>query len=416
MDVGLWGQTLIHEKNRQVLLHLLLLSGIGPVGILKILSYFTQQQSPDKWCDDYIDRLPTMSFDLENLYHLSVADFLHMGLSAKVAQALCDGLADKTLLEKELQALEKTDVRLLTLLDVGYPTLLRHIHVPPTVLYVQGSLPEPVGPRLAFVGARLADSYGQRAVSLLVPQLVQNGFETVSGGARGVDTMVHQETLSVGGKTFVVLGSGLLDLYPQENERLFRQVCERGGALISPFPLHTGPDRGNFPARNRIIAGMSQGCVVVQAAEKSGALITAHFALEQGRQVFAVPGSIFSELSFGCNRLIAQGAKSVHDVHAILEEFGYVRQQEDREKIIVPAKRVTAEPRMVQKTIETVVKKNSEPAEELDPILVCLQKPQTLDELCMATGLSLDEMQNKLFELHLEGKVKQNFSGTWQVA
>ncbi|MBY0353788.1 DNA-processing protein DprA [Candidatus Babeliales bacterium] len=405
---------MIHEKNRQVLLHLLLLFGIGPVVILKILSYLMQQQKPDQWCDDFIDHLPTSNLDLESLYALTYEDFLNMGLSEKAAQGLCDGLADKTLLEKELHALEKTDIRLITLFDKEYPSLLRHIHVPPTALYVRGKLDEPVTPRIAFVGARLADSYGQRAVSLLVPPLVGAGFETVSGGALGIDTMVHHETLVHGGKTIVVLGSGLLDLYPEQNEPLFEQVCERDGALVSPFPLRSAPERGHFPARNRIIAGLSQGCVVVQAAEKSGALITANFALEQGRQVFAVPGSIFSELSFGCHKLLAQGAKSVHNAQAIFEEFGYGPQPVP--VVVAPAKRVTNEPKQIQKTIEKAVEKISELAIPLDPILVCLQEPRTLDELCMSTGFSLDQMNDKLFELHLAGKVKQNFSGTWQAA
>ncbi len=201
----------------------------------------------------------------------------------------------------------------MTIFDDNYPELLKNIHLPPTILYCKGSLflkneIDLNAHTISFVGPRDTNNYGIQAVRLLVPPVCQSGFSIISGGALGVDTAVHQSTLEVAGRTIVVIGSGLLKPYPAVNQKLFEKISNNNGLLISSFPLNAQAHPGNFPARNRIISGLSQAVVVVQASEKSGALITARYALEQSRTVFVVPGPITDALSLGSNKLIAQGA------------------------------------------------------------------------------------------------------------
>ncbi len=224
----------------------------------------------------------------------------------------------------------------------------------------------------------------------------------VSGGAQGADTMAHKKTIESGGKTIAVLGSGLLKLYPPSNKKLFEKIVETGGALVTPFSLQTDPFPYNFPERNRIIAGMSKGCVVIQAAAKSGAAITARFALAQGREVFAVPGSIFNPLSHGCHALIAQGARNVTQAADILEELGYGQSQVDD----LPQQQIVFKP--AKKDIEFE-------GSNLEHLIVksCLQ-PATLDELLEITQISLIELTQVLFDLQLKGLISQNVAGLWQ--
>jgi len=213
---------------------------------------------------------------------------------------------------------EKRGIHICDLHDPAYPQLLLQTFNPPYVLYYKGKLPN-TQHMIAVVGARRATPYGKNIAHLLSSELAEAGVWVVSGAARGIDTAVHQGALTKG-YTVAVLGSGVDVHYPAENGKLFAQIAECG-ALISEYPPGTMAHPGNFPARNRIINGLSRGVVVVEAAEKSGALITADFALEEGRDVFAVPGSIFSEVSKGTHRLIKQGAKLVDRASDILEEY-----------------------------------------------------------------------------------------------
>jgi DNA processing protein len=248
---------------------------------------------------------------------------------------------------------------------------------------------------IAIVGARKSNFYADDVIKDLVPELIKNDFSIVSGGALGVDSRAHEQTLKSGGKTIAVFGSGLLNPYPLKNKDLFREIVKSGGTLVSPFPLLMEPRKGNFPARNRVIAGLSKGCIVVQAAKKSGALITAQFALEQGRHVFAIPGSIKDELSVGCHEIIKQGAKLVGGIDDILEEFGFVPYNAAEEilKGVKDAKRVD---------------------EEVECILYNLQSACSIDELSVKTKLDLVFLQDKLFELQIAGKVEQNITGMWE--
>lgn len=203
----------------------------------------------------------------------------------------------------------------------SYPTLLKEIYDPPQTLYVNGQLRAKEKYPLAVVGTRKVSLYGKKITRSLVEALAQAGFTIISGLALGVDGIAHQTTLDVGGKTIAVLGSGLDIIYPSFHQQLAQKIIESNGAIISEYELKTRPSKWTFPARNRIVAGMSLGTLVIEAPKKSGALITARFALEQGREVFAVPGSVYNENSAGCNLLIKMGAKPVTKPEDILEAF-----------------------------------------------------------------------------------------------
>ncbi len=214
---------------------------------------------------------------------------------------------------------EKQGIRVCLLTDPEYPELLRNIFNPPLLFYYRGVLPVTSQTMIAIVGARKASSYGKNTASMLAADLSAAGVWVVSGAARGIDTAAHQGALRQG-YTIAVLGCGVDVNYPPENRKLLDNIVERG-VVISEYAVGTMAHPAYFPARNRIINGLSRGVVVVEAAEKSGALITADFALEEGRDVFAVPGSIFSATSKGCHRLLKQGAKLVDSAEDILEEY-----------------------------------------------------------------------------------------------
>ena len=208
--------------------------------------------------------------------------------------------------EKELRSAERAGVKVLTALDEGYPELLKTIYDPPLVLYVRGEL-KPL-PAAAIVGTRKATAYGLRMAARLARELASAGVAVASGLARGVDTAAHRAAVEAGGVTWAALGAGLNCIYPGENRRLAESIVERGGALLSEFPLDKGPLAANFPRRNRVISGLSLATVVVEGGFESGALITARFALEQGREVLGVPGPVDAPASLGPNFYIKNGA------------------------------------------------------------------------------------------------------------
>ena len=221
--------------------------------------------------------------------------------------------------ERECREIEKRGVRIVDFRSQEYPRLLLEVPDHPPFLYVKGELRN-LEPAIAIVGARRASTYGLTATERLARDLVGQGLTVVSGMARGVDTAAHRSALAAGGRTVGVLGCGIDVVYPAENRGLFTEMAERG-ALVSEFPMGTTPLAENFPRRNRIISGMSRGVLVVEAAENSGSLITAQFALDQGREVFAVPGNINFMSSRGANRLIKEGAKLVESVEDIVQEL-----------------------------------------------------------------------------------------------
>ncbi len=224
-------------------------------------------------------------------------------------------------LDLELERIDARGISLITWDDEEYPRYLKEISNPPPLLYVQGEILPSDEWAVAVVGTRNLTRYGRQVTQDIVTGLVQNSITIVSGLARGIDGLAHQRAVEMGGRTIAVLGSGLDVLYPAEHRNLAKRITDGYGAVISDYPLQTPPDAGNFPARNRIVSGMSLGVVVIEAGKRSGALITAGFALEQDREVFAIPGNINSRASVGTNKLIQQGAKLVQRAEDVLEEL-----------------------------------------------------------------------------------------------
>lgn len=377
---------------KQIILHLSLIEGIGPavVGAL-------------------VERHAATG-DLASIYEMSAYNVrVTYGFSADTAEKIVTGLQDTKRLEIELKLIEKHHIQWATAWCAQYPKILKEIHLPPTVLYWLGTLPTEERNAIAFVGSRKVNEYGNFVIEQLVPRMVQAGWLIVSGGALGADTSAHKVTLAQGGRTVAVLGSGLLYQYPLSNKKLFAEIVASGGAIVSSFPLLMEALPGNFPARNRIISGLARGSVVVQAAAKSGALITARFALDQGREVFAVPGPISDPLSAGCHALISQGAKLVTVAEDILVEFGVAVEKTEQLSIV-------AEQPPVVKPISAkkiVVPRVAGPA---GAVLAACANPSSPDDIASKTGMSFQEVQDLLFDLQLDGHVAQNYAGMWQAA
>jgi DNA processing protein len=241
------------------------------------------------------------------------------GIGEKVGQAI-KGFSNWNKAEEEINRIERLGFKLSLLTDPTYPRNLFNTYNPPPFLYMKGQILPCDDIAVAIVGTRTPDRYGRLVTQRLAEELSHRGITVISGMARGIDSIAHLGGLRGGGRSIAVLGSGLDVIYPPENKKLYEEISNRG-AVISEFPLGTIPDSVNFPKRNRIISGLSLGVVVVQASDKSGSLITASFALEQNREVFAVPGNIETKLSRGTNKLIKQGAKLVESVEDILSEI-----------------------------------------------------------------------------------------------
>jgi len=292
-------------------------------------------------------------------------------------------------IEGELKA---KGIKVTLLKEDDYPEELRHIYDPPPVLYWQGSRLPGEGLKIALVGTRKATPYGLRVALQLACELAEAGVGVVSGLARGIDSAAHRGALKAGGLTWAVLGCGVDVVYPPENRQLYQEIKEKG-AVISEFPPGTPPHPGHFPARNRIISGLCQGVVVVEAPSRSGALITADMALEQNRDVFAVPGPITSRASRGCLELIQQGAKMVTCTGDILSEYGFVIP--DRS----PSGGETRPPLL--------------PGEEaVWPFLGDV--PVHLDFLLSRTGMSPGDLGRLLVQMELRGLVKRLPGGFYQ--
>lgn len=359
--------------HKNILLHLSLIEEVGALTIKHILDN-------------------TKNINLSDIYKLSVGDLIRIfSLQHNKAQLIFNGLNNKSFLEDELELIEKHDIKILSLLDDDYPYLLKEISSAPAILYVKGNL-DNIENSIAVVGSRRPTYYGKSVTQAIVPDLVNSGFCIVSGGAYGIDTLAHKEAINASGRTVAVLGSGLLKPYPAENKKLFDDIIACDGAVISCFPLNFEPLPGNFPARNRLISGLSKGTLVVQAANKSGALITAHYAIEQNREVFAIPGNITEDFSAGCNNLIKQGAKLVNSIEDILEEFGFTYTRFNKLDIL-------------HNDGSDVVN---------DPLLNICSQPRSLEEIVEISGMGQSDVQIKLFDLQIQGKIEQNFAGLWQ--
>ena len=256
----------------------------------------------------------------EEVFNASLSDLESVqGIKKEAASAIKSFDRDREL-DRERALIRENNVNLLTLEDKEYPDQLREIFDPPSLLYVKGQIKKEDEHSVAIVGTRHPTRYGKLTAERLAFELGALGVTVVSGMARGIDTFSHEGALSVGGRSIAVFGSGLDVVYPPENREIMEKIIDNG-AIISEFPMGTRPEKQNFPVRNRIISGLSLGTVVVEAASKSVSLITARLALEQGREVFAVPGSIASDKSRGTNNLLKLGAKLVEGVDDIIEEL-----------------------------------------------------------------------------------------------
>ncbi len=267
----------------------------------------------------------------------------------------------KTLLSKADEELEKahqTGVQILTRDDPRYPEILKTIYDPPIVLYVKGTLPDPERLFIGVVGSRLTSLYGQRMARKISADLGLAGTVIVSGMALGIDTAAHEGALSAKALTVAVLGGGLSCVYPKENMKLFNRIVETG-AVISEYPVEMKPRPAYFPVRNRIISGLSRGLVVVEARRASGALITADMALEQGREVYAMPGQADSRTADGSNALIQQGARLITSADEILQDFGVgTKKNKERQDLSADEKKVYAFIRSEPTPIDTVVEES----------------------------------------------------------
>jgi DNA processing protein len=339
-----------------------LIPGIGRVKLTQLESYFG---------------------NLAEAWKAASADLRQAGLDTGSVRAI-NMWRPRISLDEEMGKLERHGVKVLTYHDAAYPARLKEIYDYPLLLYIRGSLLPEDEWCLAVVGTRRATVYGRQVAEEISADLARNKITVVSGLARGIDSVAHSSALTAGGRSIAVFACGLDIVYPGENAGLARQIMERG-ALISEYPLGTRPKADKFPRRNRIMSGMSLGVLVVEASETSGAMITAHLAAEQNREVFAVPGSIISPASRGTNRLIQEGAKLVRGYGDILEELNLTtvaRQMEMKE--IIPAS--DAESRLLR---------------ELST------EPTHIDEVCHSSGLPASAVSSTLAIMELKGLVKQ---------
>jgi DNA processing protein len=275
----------------------------GPVSLKKLKNYFPA------W---------------KNVFFASAGEIIKAGISEKSAEQFVEA-RKKIIPEQIAEYLARENIKTISLEEDDYPQLLKEIFYPPFLLYYRGDLSINGWKSLAVVGARKCTYYGQQAIEKMIPPLAAQKILIISGLAIGIDSLAQLATVKAQGRTVAVLGSGIdkKSIYPAQNLQLAAEIVASGGAIVSEFPPGTPPLRQNFPQRNRIIAGLAQATLVVEANEKSGSLITARFALDEGREVMAVPGNIFSPASVGPNNLIKSGAKPIFSAADILESFGF---------------------------------------------------------------------------------------------
>jgi len=339
-----------------------LVRGIGPAKVRRLLDYFGELGAAWNAPPDELQRLGLDRRALDNL--LAIRSKVDLGLA--------------------LTRIEKSGAQVLTWESPGYPRNLLNIAQPPPVLFVKGALTAADEWAVALVGTRKVTAYGREVARDLASGLAASGVTVVSGLARGVDAVAHRAALEAGGRSIAVLGCGLDIIYPPEHRELTDAIA-KSGAVVSDYPLGTQPDGVNFPPRNRIISGLSKGVVIVEAGADSGALITADYALEQGRDVFAVPGNINHRASVGANRLIQQGAKAVLSVTDILEELNLQLVTERKE-----ARAALPTDPTEQKVLESLA-----------------SGPVHVDELSVQLSLPIAQISGTLAMMELKGLVRQ---------
>ncbi|MBI4338535.1 MAG: DNA-protecting protein DprA [Chloroflexi bacterium] len=321
---------------------------------------------------------------MEQAWSASPSQLKAAGLDARTIDSILE-LRPRIVPDAEVERLERCRVQALTWNDPAFPRRLKEIYDVPPVLYVKGDITPDDEWAIAVVGTRHATMYGREATQQIVSQLVRNHITVVSGLARGIDSIAHRAALDAGGRTIAVFGCGLDVIYPAENARLAQEIAEHG-ALVSDYPLGARPKAQNFPLRNRIMSGMSLGVLVTESGASGGALITARFALEQNREVFAIPGSIFSVQSRGTNRLVQEGAKLVNDVSDILEELNLTMIPQQLELAPPPA-----------------------PVDQIEALLLqqLSRQPTHIDQVCRQSRLPIATVSGTLALMELKGMVRQ---------
>jgi len=339
--------------------------GVGPIRLRFLLDFFHD--------------------DIKAAWEANHSQLVQAGLDRRTVDSIMKS-RPKINLDQEMALIDQHGVQVLTWNDVDYPKLLLELSAPPPVLYLRGELLPDDEWAVAIVGTRKMTSYGRRVTEMLAHGLVEAGLTIISGLALGVDGVAHHTALQAGGRTIGVLANGIEHTYPARHRKMAESIISQGqGALISDYPIGTRPEARNFPPRNRIISGLSLGVIIVEAPERSGALITARFAIEQNREVMAVPGSILSRTSKGPNQLIAQGATPVLSVKDVLDSLDM--------QMVEPQK-------VVRQIIATT------PIEER--VLNELSSdPRHIDEISQQCSLSSAELSSTLSLLELKGVIRQ---------
>lgn len=359
----------LDEKEHAPWLALARVKGLGCVGFKKLAEHFGD---------------PRRAFSASERELAQV-----QGLDKEAIEGLL-GFSAWEEVKREIDRIADAGARIIPFSGSGYPARLRMIADPPPFLYIKGEMRDEDTRAVAVVGSRSASDYGIRITRDLCRDLASLGFTVVSGMARGIDGEAHEAALSAGGRTLAVLGCGVDVVYPPEHEKLYRRICQNG-AILSELPVETPPFSYNFPARNRLISGLSLGVVVVEATEKSGSLITAGLALEQGREVFAVPGEAGASRSRGTHRLIRQGAKLVETVEDIVEEIA--------PQLLAGATAVT------KKALPSLPADVGMEARKIYGLIT--ERPLQIDEVIEASGFSPAKVSEVLLDLEIRGFLKQ---------
>lgn len=348
--------------------------GVSNRGIGKLREYFSDLReifSTNKNIIDYRD--------------------LNYGSFKKIPKAI-----DKIEIEEYLNKLKQDNINIITILDENYPEKLKDIYDKPQVLYQKGSFLEEDNLSIGIVGSRKTTPYGRWACERFTKELTNLGITIISGIALGIDTIAHNTAIKQGGRTIGVIGSGIDTVYPKSNKDLYKRIIDNG-AVITEFPLNTAPLAYNFPQRNRIISGLSSGVIVVEAKEKSGSLITAHHSIEQGKDVFAIPGNINSIYSKGTNKLIQDGAIPLLDIDDILNEiyeFKILKEKENEEKLL------DIELSDTEKKIIEVIKEG----------------PTHCDTIVNKTGMNISTVTSVITILELKGLIIESTSRTYIIS
>ncbi len=359
--------------------------------------------------------LQNLSPEPAGIFALPERDLLQVpGVNAALARKILHW-EEQIDLDKELKLIERGGVKLLIQTDSDYPAPLKEIHNAPVCLYVRGTLPENLNSRsIAMVGTRNVTHYCETMGRRLAEAASYAGWVVVSGLAVGVDTIVHRATVNAGGKTVAVLGGGMARLHPQENLQLARDIVATGGAIISEFPMTMSPARYTFPMRNRIISGLTQGTVVVEAGLNSGSLITAALAIEQGKRVFAVPGNADSGNASGCNALIRKGAVLTETFEHILEEFDFLPGFDSIHPGLVLQEN-SSSPEQPLWGAGSSAESDIQLGPVAESILTALKKEDmSLETLSVVTGESAQDLMASAIALEITSRIKRNPDGSYR--